>query len=575
MKLRFLSHLAAASLMVVGLAGCPGPATNDPDTGGATKDTGVEKKDSGTANPCGNGTIDGNEQCDGDALNSKTCVTEGFGGGNLGCKSNCTFNFSNCTPGANCGNSAIDSNEQCDKANLNNKTCQTEGFASGSLTCNDNCSLNTSACVGAVVLEDDDTTCADGVDNDGNGKKDCEDTNCCDNGPKQGISVCDQTCGQLVRADAGPVAKPDGSVVVTGDAGGTKETTDDLCKDGIDNDGDGYTDCADHDCCKFGVPADGITVCTAPTCGGGVRDAGGLVKFDAGDTKENTDDLCKDGIDNDGDGHSDCDDYDCCKYGVPAQGINVCTAGTCGGGTRDAGTVAPKDAGSTGPNETTDDLCKDGIDNDGDTFTDCDDFDCCKYGVPAQGINVCTAGTCGGGTRDAGTVAPGRDASLPENTDELCKDGIDNNGNTYIDCADYSCCRPGTDGGVAPGVTVCAPITCQGPGKMPEDTQATCSDGKDNDGNKKFDCNDPGCCRPGTDGGMLPGLTCEFGSCAGPGREVTSAATANDECSDGLDNNGNTFTDCADFDCCRNGVPAPGVTTACKNDGTGKCVAGP
>ncbi len=54
------------------------------------------------------------------------------------------------------------------------------------------------------------------------------------------------------------------------------------CEDGIDNDGDGFADCADQDCF-------GISVCIE----GDV----------AGD--------CSDEIDNDNDGYTDCDDQDC------------------------------------------------------------------------------------------------------------------------------------------------------------------------------------------------------------------------------------------------------------------------
>ena len=81
-----------------------------------------------------------------------------------------------------------------------------------------------------------------------------------------------------------------------------------ICDDGIDNDQDGFTDCDDFDC-------DGD-----PACAG---------------------EICDDGIDNDQDGFTDCDDFDC--DGDPA----------CAG-----------------------EICDDGIDNDQDGFTDCDDFDC-------------------------------------------------------------------------------------------------------------------------------------------------------------------------------------------------------
>jgi hypothetical protein len=89
------------------------------------------------------------------------------------------------------------------------------------------------------------------------------------------------------------------------------------CDDGIDNDGDGATDCDDADCSGF------------PGCGGGVPS-----------------EICDDGIDNDGDGATDCDDDDCLVF----HG--------CGGGV---------------PFETS---CNDAVDNDGDGLVDCQDPDC-------------------------------------------------------------------------------------------------------------------------------------------------------------------------------------------------------
>lgn len=94
---------------------------------------------------CGNGVIEGNEVCDGAALNSQTCVTQGFVSGSLSCSSNCAFNTSLCS-NAVCGNGIIDSGESCDGAALNSATCVTQGFDSGTLTCANNCTFNTSAC---------------------------------------------------------------------------------------------------------------------------------------------------------------------------------------------------------------------------------------------------------------------------------------------------------------------------------------------------------------------------------------------------------------------------------------------
>ena len=66
-----------------------------------------------------------------------------------------------------------------------------------------------------------------------------------------------------------------------------------MCSDGIDNDQNGYTDCEDFGC-RMG---DFVTVCV-----------------------ENTEALCSDEKDNDGDGDIDCSDYNCAGIGnCPAE----------------------------------------------------------------------------------------------------------------------------------------------------------------------------------------------------------------------------------------------------------------
>jgi hypothetical protein len=109
---------------------------------------------------------------------------------------------------------------------------------------------------------------------------------------------------------------------------------------------------------------------------------------DGESTVENTDETCRDGIDNDGDGLFDCADFDCQPNGEP---IAACQ----GDGTNEAG----------------DDLCGDGIDNDNDGFTDCNDNECSEGGA-----SFCV-----------------------ENSAELCADSADNDGNGFLDCQDFGC----------------------------------------------------------------------------------------------------------------------------------------
>jgi hypothetical protein len=78
-------------------------------------------------------------------------------------------------------------------------------------------------------------------------------------------------------------------------------------------------------------------------------------------------------------------------------------------------------AGQPGP-EDRDATCGDGIDNDNNGHTDCQDWSCSW----SPAVTVCPH----------------------EITDRDCSDGIDNDNNGYVDCADYSCSRN-------PNVQVC------------------------------------------------------------------------------------------------------------------------
>ena len=73
---------------------------------------------------------------------------------------------------------------------------------------------------------------------------------------------------------------------------------------------------------------------------------------------EDSNAACADGFDNDGNGHTDCDDFSC--QDDPA--ITVC-----------------------GPGENTDAKCSDNLDNDGDGHIDCEDFNCSKN----PNVSVC------------------------------------------------------------------------------------------------------------------------------------------------------------------------------------------
>lgn len=55
------------------------------------------------------------------------------------------------TPTAVCGNGIVEGSEQCDGSNLLGKSCQSLGFSGGTLSCT-SCSFNTAACVGVSTV---------------------------------------------------------------------------------------------------------------------------------------------------------------------------------------------------------------------------------------------------------------------------------------------------------------------------------------------------------------------------------------------------------------------------------------
>jgi hypothetical protein len=115
-----------------------------------------------------------------------------------------------------------------------------------------------------------------------------------------------------------------------------KESTLAKCMDGVDNDGNGYADCADRSCSDSVVP-DIAMYCQS--------------------IGENTFEKCTDGVDNDGNGYVDCGDFSC------SQADDIATRRAC-------------QETAVNPDEDPNVFCTDGVDNDADSFVDCDDADC-------------------------------------------------------------------------------------------------------------------------------------------------------------------------------------------------------
>ena len=396
--------------------------------------------------------------------------------------------------------------------------------------------------------------CANGVDDDGNGRTDCADPACfrdaacapavevCDNGVDDdgnGLVDCkDTVCGSLpacapgVEQCAGGVDEDqDGKVdcedVDCANAGACQAK--EACKNNADDNANGLVDCADPGCAQD--PA--CPSAEASRCANGVDDDGDGA-LDCADADcaaacspaENGEAACSNGVDDDGDGKADCADGSCVAT-LFCSRESACADGldNDNDGKKDC---ADPDCGPAAPCVGTAELCSDGLDNDGDTQTDCaDTLDC-------NGKACGTGCICSGGQRSEQACSDGIDNDfdgVPDCQDSNCAglglcngnsseagkcgDGLDNDADTQTDCADTADCPAGASCGAG---CVCASQLKK---------EASCGDGADNDGDAKVDCADPDCL----------GVVAE-------------------SCADGKDNDCDGQTDCADPQC----ATQPGCT---------------
>jgi hypothetical protein len=129
--------------------------------------------------------------------------------------------------------------------------------------CGDADCFDNPACQPDGQPENSNKRCGDWIDNDGDGHLDCDDSDCFD----VGITICEGSYDKMQRGASGDEDVVDdipelGAGMSVEDLIGTGsdndgERNDVLCSDGIDNDDDGRTDCADFGC-RFDPT---VTVC--------------------------------------------------------------------------------------------------------------------------------------------------------------------------------------------------------------------------------------------------------------------------------------------------------------------------
>ncbi|MBL8921931.1 MAG: hypothetical protein JNJ54_23985 [Myxococcaceae bacterium] len=238
-----------------------------------------------------NGLCKDEELCNGLDDNCDGRVDETFPGMGAACTTTqpgvCAAGTRGCTLGAEvCNATAMPSAERCNGLDddCNGRTDETFDLTTDSA----HCGLCGRACAGGTVCRQStcvESRCDDGVDNDSNGRADCDDEVCfgvdCDTrvapasrcgfapflpdaGDDGGVADAGLSDGGLVDGGA-PDAGLDGGPVDGGYVRGCfrPET---VCDDGIDNDGDGVADCGDSDCdnrtCYSGL------TCTMRLCPG-------------------------------------------------------------------------------------------------------------------------------------------------------------------------------------------------------------------------------------------------------------------------------------------------------------------
>ena len=406
--------------------------------------------------------------------------------------------------------------------------------------------------------------CSDGIDNDGDLLTDLNDPGCAGDMKGTNEAAATTQCQDGIDNDG------DGwtDFLLDFSCGGSRTRNDETnpkaqCQDGLDNDGDGLIDLQDPGC---EYNQDNFEGDRTSQCQDGIdNDQDGATDFPADfscSNKQDNDEAnpiaqCQDGSDNDSDGAIDLVDFSC--QGNPQKNDEA----------------NPKAQ------------CQDRIDNDNDGAIDLADFSC--QNNPQKNDESGTKTQCqDGADNDADGAIDLADFSCqnnPQKNDESspkaqCQDGIDNDNDGAIDFpADFSCttkqdndesdlkaqCQDGIDNDSDGAIDFPVDFSCIS--KQDNDEtflKSQCQDGADNDADGKIDLADPGCGNNRQNNneasdGPTPTPTRTATATSTPTRTPTPTATATPtpkvtavvlpECSDGKDNDGDSFVDLNDPDC--------------------------
>ncbi len=470
-----------------------------------------------TCRGCGNTVVDSGEACDGTNLDGQSCTSLGFEGGMLACDPDCGLILEYCHGG--CGNGMLEGAEACDGTDLGGRTCGGEGYLDGTLACGPDCTPDPTDCgpalgpVGAACTADGSCLSGSCLTEPAQGlpggsctadchlvgqsniclepeaicgcvDPDCVYRSCLRSCTPGGPNVCREGYDCVDQADGVGACMPrcadHSQCVVTHTCDTTAgsptqgycRVPPELCGNGLDDDLDGRTDCADHDC-NAGCPSG---------------------------------ELCDNGSDDEGDGLVDCDDGECVHH-VHCTGIQCTPSGPL---PTDA-TVLAQSNDQTGSASAIDDWCGSGFQQwTGPeqvyslTVTDNTFVTVSLVGVTAdvdllvltdgQPWGVCNPRAClarstAAGLTDEQVTFEARagatywvvvdgwqgavatyDLVVSTVAGERCGNSTDDDGDGLVDCADPSCF-----------------------GQVGCTTEQTCADGQDNDQDGIVDCADSDC----------------------------------------------------------------------------------
>ena len=127
-----------------------GPTTGSSSSSSGSDDEAGSSSDGGaggTGQICGDGTVEGSEQCEPEVDFAEDCMSYGLGRGELTCLPTCLFDASDCRVEPACGNDMREAGEECDGTDTQMCTDFPSKYIAGDMTCTKRCLLDDSECV--------------------------------------------------------------------------------------------------------------------------------------------------------------------------------------------------------------------------------------------------------------------------------------------------------------------------------------------------------------------------------------------------------------------------------------------